>query len=161
MFADEYAERLNNAIKFVKSQITGTPEVGVVLGSGLGSYGQELAEPITIPYKNIPGMLDTTVPGHSGCLIFGKIGEVKVLCLSGRSHQYEGLHPHEIQFAIRLLGGCGCRLVILTNAAGTCDELLEVGDLAPMLDHLNFTHRGYTEEPLEIKDFYHLSLIHI
>lgn len=156
MLASTYAERLENATKYVQNIIKERPDVGVVLGSGLGSYGDELANPIKIPYKEIPGMLDTTVPGHFGCLIYGMIGERKVLCLSGRSHQYEGLHPHEIQFAIRLLGMIGCRLVILTNAAGTRDPQLNVGDLAPMLDHLNFTHRGYTEEPLEIKDFYHM-----
>jgi purine-nucleoside phosphorylase len=156
MLASTYVERLEKATKYVHDKIQERPDIGVVLGSGLGSYGDELTNPIRIPYKEIPGMLDTTVPGHFGCLIYGMIGERKVLCLSGRSHQYEGLHPHEIQFAIRLLGLCGCRLVILTNAAGTRDPELNVGDLAPMLDHLNFTHRGYTEEPLCVKDFDHL-----
>ena len=156
MLASTYVDRLIQATTYVQKQIKERPDIGVVLGSGLGSYGDELTDPIKIPYKEIPCMLDTTVPGHYGCLIYGKIGERKVLCLSGRSHQYEGLHPHEIQFAIRLLGLCGCRLVILTNAAGTRDPELNVGDLAPMLDHLNFTHRGYTEEPLCAKDFDHL-----
>ena len=156
MLASTYVDRLNQATKYVQEKIKERPDVGVVLGSGLGSYGDELTDPIKIPYKEIPCMLDTTVPGHFGCLIYGKIGDRKVLCLSGRSHQYEGLHPHEIQFAIRLLGLCGCRLVVLTNAAGTRDPDLNVGDLAPMLDHLNYTHRGYTEEFLEAKDYDHL-----
>ena len=156
MRAKVYVERLLRASEFVKEKIPETPEVGIILGSGLGSYGDELVDPIKIPYKEIPEMLDTTVPGHSGCLIYGMVGERKVLCLSGRSHQYEGLAPHEVQFAIRLLALCGCKLCILTNAAGTRDPELNVGDLCPMLDHMNTTLRGYTEESLVQKDFNHL-----
>ena len=156
MLAKTYVERLVRASDFVKDKIKDTPDVGIILGSGLGSYGDELVNPIKIPYKEIPEMLDTTVPGHSGCLIFGKVGERKVLCLSGRSHQYEGLYPHEVQFAIRLLAVCGCKLCILTNAAGTRDPDLNVGDLCPMIDHMNTTLRGYTEEPLIQRDFNHL-----
>lgn len=156
MLAKTYVERLVRASDFVKDKIKDIPDVGIILGSGLGSYGDELVGPIKIPYKEIPEMLDTTVPGHSGCLIFGKVGDRKVLCLSGRSHQYEGLYPHEVQFAIRLLAVCGCKLVILTNAAGTRDPDLNVGDLCPMLDHVNTTLRGYTEESLIQRDFNHL-----
>ena len=156
MLAKEYAERLVISSQTVLTKINDRPDVGIILGSGLGSYGRELTNAIEIPYKEIPGMLDTTVPGHNGKLIFGLVGNRKVLCLSGRSHQYEGLHPHEIQFALRILAMCGSKLIILTNAAGTRDPELNVGDLSPMLDHLNFTHRGYTEEPLEIKEFNHL-----
>ena len=156
MQAKVYVERLNEACNYVKSRISARPDIGIILGSGLGSYGDVLTDPIKIPYKEIPQMLDTTVPGHSGCLIFGGIGDRKVLCLSGRSHQYEGLYPHEVQFAIRLLALCGCKLCILTNAAGTRDPDLNVGDLAAMEDHCNFTHRGYTEEPLAFKPFQHI-----
>ena len=156
MRAKVYVERLLKASEFVKERIPAVPDVGIILGSGLGSYGDELVDPIKIPYKEIPEMLDTTVPGHSGCLIFGSVGDRKVLCLSGRSHQYEGLGPHEVQFAIRLLAVCGCKLCILTNAAGTRDPELNVGDLCPMLDHMNTTLRGYTEEALAQKDFNHL-----
>lgn len=156
MTAHTYVDRLNQACNYVRNKINDRPDVGIILGSGLGSYGDELVDAIKIPYKEIPQMLDTTVPGHSGCLIYGKVGERKVLCLSGRSHQYEGLHPHEVQFAIRLLAMCGSRLVILTNAAGTRNPDLNVGDLAPMHDHMNFTHRGYTEEPLIYKEFNHI-----
>ncbi|OHT15321.1 inosine guanosine and xanthosine phosphorylase family protein [Tritrichomonas foetus] len=156
MQAKVYVDRLNEACNYVKSRIGDRPDVGIILGSGLGSYGDVLIDPIKIPYKEIPRMLDTTVPGHSGCLIFGKVGDRKVLCLSGRSHQYEGLYPHEVQFSIRLLALCGCKLCILTNAAGTRDPDLNVGDLCPMTDHTNFTHRGYTEEPLSFKPFHHI-----
>ena len=156
MLAKTYVDRLNEACNYVKARLNDRPDIGIILGSGLGSYGNELVDPIKIPYKEIPQMLDTTVPGHSGCLIFGKIGERKVLCLSGRSHQYEGLYPHEVQFAIRLLIVCGCKLCILTNAAGTRDPELNVGDLCPIYDHMNFTHRGYTEESLKQKPFHHL-----
>jgi len=156
MLAKTYAERLNLAAQTVRSKITTRPDIGVVLGSGLGSYGEDIGSPIVIPYNEIPGMFLPSVQGHNGCLIFGEVGDRHVLCLSGRSHQYEGLHPHEIQFAIRLLIRCGCSMVVLTNAAGTRDPELNVGDLSPMLDHLNFTHRGYTEEPLVLKPFDHL-----
>ena len=155
--ANTYVQRLQEACNFVKNKIQERPDIGIILGSGLGSYGDELINPIKIPYHEIPDMLDTTVPGHSGCLIYGKVGDRKVLCLSGRSHQYEGLAPHEVQFAVRLLALCGCRLVILTNAAGTRDPELDVGGLTPMIDHVNTTHRGYTEETFSFKkDFNHL-----
>lgn len=156
MQASEYVARLNEACQYVKTRIQERPGVGIILGSGLGSFGEVVENAIKIPYKDIPQMLDTTVPGHSGCLIFGKIGDRKVLCLSGRSHQYEGLYPHEVQFAIRLLALVGCKLCILTNAAGTRDPELNVGHLAPIEDHTNFTHRGYTEEPLKFKPFNHM-----
>ncbi|KAK8876210.1 hypothetical protein M9Y10_006400 [Tritrichomonas musculus] len=161
MKAKVYVDRLNEACKYVQSRIKERPDIGIILGSGLGSYGEELKDPITIPYKEIPQMLDTTVPGHSGCLIFGKVGERKVLCLSGRSHQYEGLYPHEVQFAIRLLAVIGCKLCILTNAAGTRDPELNVGDLAPIEGYTNFTHRGYTEEPLKFVPFNHMIQINM
>ncbi|KAH0789858.1 purine-nucleoside phosphorylase [Histomonas meleagridis] len=156
MKASTYVQRLNEACNYVKDRIKDRPDIGIILGSGLGSYGDVLVNSIRIPYSEIPQMLDTTVPGHFGCLIYGLVGDRKVLCLSGRSHQYEGLAPHEVQFAIRLLAMCGCKLCILTNAAGTRDPDLNPGDLTPIVDHMNTTHRGYTEEPLCFKDFNHL-----
>lgn len=157
MKSETYVQRLQEACNFVKNRIQERPDIGIILGSGLGSYGDELINPIKIPYSEIPQMLDTTVPGHHGCLIYGRIGERKVLCLSGRSHQYEGLAPHEVQFAVRLLALCGCRLCILTNAAGTRDPELNVGSMAPILGHVNSTHRGYTEEEFSFKkEFNHM-----
>lgn len=161
MKAKVYVDRLNEACQYVRNRIKERPDIGIILGSGLGSYGEELVDRIEIPYHEIPQMLDTTVPGHHGCLIFGKVGDRKVLCLSGRSHQYEGLYPHEVQFAIRLLAVIGCKLCILTNAAGTRDAELNVGDLAPILDYTNFTHRGYIEEPLKFVPFHHMIQTHM
>ncbi|OHT13651.1 inosine guanosine and xanthosine phosphorylase family protein [Tritrichomonas foetus] len=158
----DYCQRLLKAHDYVMSKISGNPDIGIVLGTCLGSFDQELENPIIIPYEDIPQMLKPTVDGHRGCLIYGKIGDRNILCLSGRSHQYEGYFPHEVQFAVRLIALCGVKLMILTNCAGTSDPDIYPGDIAPIEDVINFTQRGYTEEPLlHTIDYDHLIPINL
>jgi purine-nucleoside phosphorylase len=150
---DSYASALNQAADFLKSKIGIRPDIGLILGSGLGGYGSQLADPVIIPYSEVPGLLAPTVPGHTGQVIFGKVGARTVFCLSGRVHAYEGLQTHEIQFGARLLALVGCRLVILTAAVGGSDASYKIGSLVPIVDHVNFLHRSYTSP---IGEFSHL-----
>jgi purine-nucleoside phosphorylase len=116
------------------------PIVGVVLGSGLGAFGEELEQ--SIPYAELPGMPTSGVPGHPGNLRLGRVDGVGVACLQGRVHLYEGYDPADVVFGVRLLAALGCRAVMLTNAAGGIAPGLEPGDRMLITDHLNLTGRN-------------------
>ncbi len=115
------------------------PDVGVVLGSGLGAFGDQLEELRKIPYSEIPHMPQSAVVGHAGNLCLGRVGPARVACLQGRVHLYEGHALDRATFAVRLLAELGCRAVVLTNAAGGVNEGFSPGDLMLISDHLNLT----------------------
>ncbi len=115
------------------------PRVGVVLGSGLGAFGDRLSGLVKLAYRDIPDMPESSVPGHAGNLCLGRVSEVPVACLQGRVHAYEGHAPERVVFGVRLLAELGCRVVLLTNAAGGIREDLAAGDLMLVVDHLNLT----------------------
>jgi purine-nucleoside phosphorylase len=114
------------------------PRVGVVLGSGLGAFGDTLADLKKIPYGEI-GFPSSAIVGHAGNLCIGHVGErrVPVACMQGRVHGYEGHAPDRVVFAVRALARWGCKHFILTNAAGGVNSALEPGDLMLLSDHLN------------------------
>ncbi len=118
------------------------PDVGVVLGSGLGAFGDQLVELHKIPYSDIPHMPQSGVVGHAGNLCLGRVGPARVACLQGRVHLYEGHALDRATFAVRLLAELGCRAVVLTNAAGGVNEGFSPGDLMLISDHLNLTARS-------------------
>jgi purine-nucleoside phosphorylase len=113
------------------------PRVGVVLGSGLGDFANELAHVDKIPYSELPHMPLARVPGHAGNLCFGQIGAVDVVCLQGRVHLYEGHDVHAVVHGVRTMARLGVRVVLLTNAAGGLDPTWSPGDLMVVTDHLN------------------------
>jgi purine-nucleoside phosphorylase len=113
------------------------PSVGVVLGSGLGAFGERLEH--RIAYEELHGMPMSRVPGHAGFLRFGLVDGVAVACLQGRAHLYEGHAPAAVVFGVRLLAALGCRAVLLTNAAGGIAASLRPGDRMLITDHLNLT----------------------
>lgn len=114
-----------------------SPTVGVVLGSGLGSWADTLADREAIPYADIPHMPRPKVVGHSGNLVLGRVGDVRVACLQGRVHVYEGHALSSVVFGARLLARLGCQAVVLTNAAGGIRRGMRPGDLMIVTDHLN------------------------
>lgn len=116
-----------------------TPRIGIVLGSGLGAFGDELQGLTRIPYAEIPGMARSAVIGHAGNLCFGEAAGVPVACLQGRVHLYEGHPLAQVVFGVRLLARLGCRAVLLTNAAGGLNPDFAPGDLMLLTDHLNLT----------------------
>ena len=122
------------------------PIIGVVLGSGLGAFGDGLEQ--TIPYAELPGMPTASVAGHAGNLRLGVVGGVGVACLQGRVHLYEGYDAGSVVFGVRLLAKLGCRAVVLTNAAGGIAPGLRPGDRMLITDHLNLTGENPLAGPL-------------
>ncbi len=112
-------------------------KAGIVLGSGLGGLADEVQGAITIPYADIPGWPQSTVPGHSGTLVIGKLDDVPVVLQRGRAHFYEGYTAQQLTFPIRVMRFLGVETVILTNAAGGINTGYRVGDVMLLNDHLN------------------------
>lgn len=137
-------EKVDEAVRFIRKTYTGTPEVGVVLGSGLGSFTNEMTISNEIDYSDIPNFPVSTVEGHSGKLYFGEIEGKKVVAMAGRFHYYEGYTTPEVVFPIRVLKFLGISTLLISNAAGGTNKSFAVGDLMIIKDHISF----FTENPL-------------
>lgn len=125
----------------IKDKIKGKPDIGLVLGSGLGDFAKNAEDSYSIEYKNIEGFPVSTVTGHEGRYIFGKIGEKNVVIMQGRVHFYEGYDMQQVVLPIRLMGLMGIKSLILTNAAGGVNTSYAPGDLMMITDHItSFTH---------------------
>src|SRR5450755_4461482 len=111
--------------------------VGVVLGSGLGAFADELTNPFTVPYQDIEGFPVSTAAGHPGKLVVGQLGGVAVAVLAGRAHLYEGYTATEVTAGIRLLHSMGVKSLLVTNASGGIASGLNPGDLTLLTDHIN------------------------
>src|SRR5450755_1926355 len=122
---------------FIRTQTELRPEIGLVLGSGLGSFADDLSEAVRIPYERIPAFPLSTAVGHAGQLVVGKSGDVPVAVMQGRVHLYEGYSAGEVAFPTRVLGRAGVRALILTNAAGGINVEYGQGALVIMRDHIN------------------------
>jgi purine-nucleoside phosphorylase len=133
-------DALDSLAANLPSRASVKPVVGVVLGSGLGAFGERLEQ--CIPYDELPGMPVSRVQGHAGKLRFGRIDGIGVACLQGRVHLYEGHSPDAVVFGARLLARLGCRAVVLTNAAGGIAVDLAAGDRMLISDHLNLTGKN-------------------
>src|SRR5262249_49938773 len=134
--------KLDEATRLVRAKAAASPLVGVVLGSGLGAWGDALDGLVRIPYGDIPHMPVSAVAGHPGNLCIGSARGVSVACLQGRVHLYEGHDPERVVFGVRLLARLGCRAVLLTNAAGGLRPEFAAGDLMLISDHLNLTGKN-------------------
>jgi purine-nucleoside phosphorylase len=128
---------LDGAVAAIRARTDLAPEVGVVLGSGLGGFADALEDALEISYADIPGWPQATAVGHAGTLVVGRFGGVSVAAMRGRAHLYEGLSPAKVVFGIRVLGLLGVRTLVLTNAVGAIDDGLEPGRLVLISDHLN------------------------
>src|SRR5450755_174394 len=129
--------RAESAAAFVLSQTPLRPQIGLVLGSGLGSFADDLNEAVRIPYTDIPTFPRSTAVGHAGQLVIGKSGDVPVAVMQGRVHLYEGYRAGEVAFPARVLGRAGIRALILTNAAGGINVEYGQGALVILRDHIN------------------------
>jgi purine-nucleoside phosphorylase len=137
--------RLDEAVRAIRKRRDDAPRVGLVLGSGLGSFAGNLSGSIAIPYADIPNFpVSTGVVGHAGELVLGKVGETPVAVLSGRVHFYEGRPMADCVFPVRVLARLGVKAVILTNAAGGVRLTFRPGDLMVITDHIN----GFGTNPL-------------
>lgn len=124
---------------YVKSIVPYEPEIGIILGSGLGNFAENIENPIIIDYKDIPNFLVSTVQSHAGKLIFGDLEGKKVVCMKGRFHFYEGYDFEQLVIPIRLFKLIGVKKTILTNAAGAVNTSYNVGDIMIVKDHLKLT----------------------
>jgi purine-nucleoside phosphorylase len=131
-------EQLNETISIINNYYPYKPEVGIVLGSGLGNLGKEIEVECEIPYEDIPHFPVSTVEGHSGKLIFGKLNGKIVVCMAGRFHYYEGYTPAEVAYPIRVMKWLGIQTLLLSNAAGGMNPGFKVGDLMIINDHISF-----------------------
>jgi purine-nucleoside phosphorylase len=138
-----------NALKVARTALEkhdlGQPTLGIVLGSGLGELGTKIENCKRVPYEEIPGMPHVSVAGHLGELLVGELEGVRVACLSGRAHYYEGHHMNHVVFGVRLLGLLGIKGLLLTNAAGALRQDLGPGDLMLIEDHI---HSFFADNPL-------------
>ena len=136
--------KIAEATAYIKNIIGGEPQAGIVLGSGLGSFIDEIKVEKEIAYGDIPHFPISTVEGHSGKLIYGELSGKKVLAMAGRFHFYEGYAPHEVVFPIRVMKYLGIKTLLLSNAAGGTNPDFKVGDLMIITDHISF----FTANPL-------------
>jgi xanthosine phosphorylase len=114
-----------------------TPKIGLILGSGLGSFAEQIKDPIIIPYYKLPGFHHCTVEGHVGNLHLGTINNLPIACLQGRPHIYEGIFPEVVKTLVRTLKLIGCEILFLTCAAGSLREEVPAGSLMLITDHIN------------------------
>lgn len=132
-------EYFKKSADYVSNIIGDTPEVAVILGSCLGGFAERIDDPVEIKYEDIPNFLTSTVQSHAGKLIFGKIADKKVLCMSGRFHYYEGYDFEQLTAPIRLFKLLGVKNTIITNAAGGVNTSYKPGDVMIIKDHLKLT----------------------
>lgn len=130
-------ERVEHAARTIRARFDEDVRTGVVLGSGLGAFADELEDSLVVPYEEIPGFARPTVEGHEGRLVLGRVGGSAVAVLQGRFHFYEGYSRDEVTFPMRVFGVMGVRSVVLTNAAGGINIGFDQGSLMIISDHLN------------------------
>lgn len=129
--------KIKNAAQSLKSKYSKQPKIGLILGSGLGVLANEIEEPIKIPYSEIPDFPVSTVEGHAGQLVFGRLNDIDVVAMQGRFHYYEGYSFEQVTFPVRVMNDMGVSTLIVTNAAGGVNESFSPGDLMLISDHIN------------------------
>lgn len=130
---------LSQSIAYLQAKLPFAPEIGLVLGSGIGPLAEEIEQPVYVPYGEIPYFHTSTAPDHVGRLVCGMLAGRRVLCMQGRLHGYEGHAPQDIAYPIYVMHKLGVRALVLTNASGGINTAFEVGDLMLIEDHINMT----------------------
>ncbi len=128
---------LNAALNFIQSKMPFAPEVGIILGSGLGSLGNHIQKEVEISYEDIPDFPRSTVVGHKGSLLFGTFGGKKVVAMQGRFHFYEGYSMNQVVAPVRIMALLGTKFLMVSNACGGVNPDYEIGDLMIITDHIN------------------------
>lgn len=141
-------EQVQETVNYIKEKTGFTPEYGVILGSGLGSFTDDIAIEFTLPYSEIPNFPVSTVQGHKGALVFGTIGDKKVVAMQGRFHFYEGYNMQQVTFPVRVMKYIGVTKLIVSNASGGVNPNYEVGTIVIIKDHINMM----PEHPLRGKN---------
>ncbi len=129
--------KILQSVDYLKTKIKQTPEIGIILGTGLGGLVEKIEREATIPYSEIPNFPISTVKGHSGNLIFGKLNGKNVVAMQGRFHYYEGYSAQEITFPVRVMKYLGIKVLFVSNASGGVNPEFEIGDIMIITDHIN------------------------
>ncbi|MBI3318724.1 MAG: purine-nucleoside phosphorylase [Candidatus Omnitrophica bacterium] len=133
------SERLEETVRAIRSRVKWVPEIGVILGTGLGGLGEKIEEPQALSYDRVPHFPRPTVESHQGQLCLGRLGGRPVAVMEGRFHLYEGYSAQEVAYPVRVLRALGAKALILTNAAGGMNPHYAAGDLMVITDHINLT----------------------
>lgn len=130
-------EKVQETVSFIKNKTNFSPEYGVILGSGLGGFTEDIIIEYTLPYTEIPNFPVSTVKGHAGALVFGTIQGKKVVAMQGRFHFYEGYDMKQVTFPVRVMKYLGVTKLIVSNASGGVNSSYKVGDVVVITDHVN------------------------
>ena len=144
-----YMNKIKESKEYILNLIEEKPDVGLILGSGLGGLADKIENPVKIKFSDIPNFPVSTVEGHAGQLVVGKLGGQNVIAMQGRFHFYEGYPLEDVTFPVRVMTRLGIENLIVTNAAGGSNKDFEPGDLMIIKDHINFTGQN----PLHGKNF--------
>jgi len=143
-------ELIKDTANWLKNRIPCSPETAIILGTGLGEMVKEIKISLEIPYQEIPHFPVSTVEGHNGKLIFGKLGEKDIMAMQGRFHYYEGYSMKEVTFPIRVMYELGIKTLLVSNASGATNPTYQIGDLMIITDHIN----NFPEHPLRGQNLY-------
>lgn len=141
-------QKIQETADFLKKRLPVLPKAGIILGTGLGNLVTQISDKIEIPYEIIPNFPISTVEGHSGKLIAGKLGNTDVLAMQGRFHYYEGYDMKSVTFPVRVMKALGIENLLVSNASGGVNPDFEIGDLMIITDHINL----FPEHPLRGKN---------
>ena len=141
-------EKVQESVNYIVEKTNFSPEYGVILGSGLGGFTDDMLVEYILPYHQIPNFPISTVEGHKGALVFGTVGEKKVVAMQGRFHYYEGYSMKEVTFPVRVMKALGIEKLVVSNASGGVNHDYKVGSIVIIKDHINFM----PEHPLRGKN---------
>lgn len=133
----DYRNSIEKAFNYVKNKIPNNPQIGIILGTGLGSLAEYIENPVFIDYKEIPEFPISTVEGHTGRLIYGILEGKRIIAMQGRFHYYEGYSMKEITLPIRVMSKLGINILLVSNACGGLNNRFSAGDIMIIQDHIN------------------------
>lgn len=142
-------QKIRETADYIKNTAGNTPQYAIILGTGLGELANAITDKNEIPYDNIPNFPVSTVEGHSGKLIFGKLGGIDVIAMQGRFHYYEGYDMKEVTFPVRVFQALEVKYLFVSNAAGGMNSSFDIGDIMLIEDHINM----FPEHPLHGKNY--------
>ena len=142
-------EKIKQTADFLRSKVDEMPTTAIILGTGLGALVDHIEDKLYIPYSEIPNFPISTVEGHSGNLIFGRLGDKRVIATQGRFHYYEGYDMKQVTFPVRVFKALGVDTLFVSNASGGMNKEFQVGDVMTITDHINL----FPESPLRGKNY--------
>ena len=134
----EIKKQIADAVDFIKTKSETLPQVGIILGTGMGKLADTVKNHLAISYRDIPHFPISTVESHAGNLVFGSLSDKDVVMMQGRFHRYEGYNLKQVTFPVRVLKGLGINVLIIMNAVGSMNPLIPSGSLSLITDHINF-----------------------